>query len=121
MQFNSPYVSLAQTMYSQPQTAAASSNLLGDLSQKYNVNMTLKNQPLNSGLHRSLSAGLKGQGQYDVARATGPLGQAFSDAAQNAQYRLGVQQANEGFGLDMLNRYGRLGPQFMPSPYGMNF
>lgn len=121
MQYNSPYVSLSQTLFSPNQTAAASSGLIGDMSKNYNVNMTLKNQPLNSGLHRNLAAGLKGQGQYDTARAVGPLGQAFSDASSNAQYRLGLQQANEGYGIDMLNRYARLGSQFMQSPYGMNF
>jgi hypothetical protein len=121
MQYNSPYVSLAQTLYSPSQTAASSSQMIGGLSSQYGLNAALKSQPLNTGLHRSLSAGMKGQSNYDVARKTGPLGQAFGDAAANAQYGLGVQQANEGFGLDMLNRYGRLGPHFQQSPYGMNF
>ena len=63
-----------------------------------------KNQPLNRGLSQNVGAMRRGQGEYDAQRQFAPLNQSMRDRFANAQWGLGVQQANEQAGLQGLQR-----------------
>jgi hypothetical protein len=104
MDFQSPYASLGQLMFTPGQTAQAGSQLQNQLAGQYNPRMTLKNQASNTGIQRSLTGALKGQGRYDAARQLSPLANKFNDASTNAQHGLNLQRLNEGYGTSMLNR-----------------
>lgn len=104
MQFNSPYASLGQFMFSPGQTAQAGSQIQNQLGMQFNPRATLKNQASNTGIQRSLRGALKGQGQYDAARRLVPTANRFNDANENARYGLNLQSQNEQFGTGMLNR-----------------
>lgn len=104
MDFQSPYASLGQFMFTPGQTAQAGSQLQNQLGGQFNPRMTLKNQASNTGVQRSLSGALKGQGQYDAARQLAPIANKFGDAQANAQHGLNIQRMNESFGTGMLGR-----------------
>lgn len=104
MEFNSPYASLGQFMFTPGQTAQAGSQLQNQLGGQYNTRQTLKNQASNTGVQRSLFGALKGQGQYDASKRLAPIGQRFDDANANARQALQVQAANEDYGTGMLGR-----------------
>jgi hypothetical protein len=99
---NSPFTQLNQQMFSQPQTAAATSNAISAMGRQFNTQTELKRQPLNRGIGRSAKAALVGQGGYDATRQYAPLSQAMHDGAANAQYRTNIQSANENAGLQGL-------------------
>lgn len=101
---NSPFASMSQQLYSPASTASASSAAMGDLSRAFNMTAIAKNQPLNRGLSQNVSAMRRGQGAYDAQRQFAPLNQQMQDRFANAQWGLGVQQANEQAGLQGLNR-----------------
>ena len=104
MEFQSPYASLGQLMFSPDQTAQASGQLQNKLGRQYNTMTALKAQPASSGIGRSLKGALVGQGQYDAAKKLAPIGQQFDDAAANARYSQQLQGANDQFGIGMLGR-----------------
>jgi hypothetical protein len=101
---NSPFASMSQQLYSPAATASASSAALGDLSRAFNMSAMAKNQPLNRGISQNVNAMRRGQGQYDAQRQFAPLSQQMKDRFANAQWGLGVQQANEQAGLQGLQR-----------------
>lgn len=104
MDFNSPYASLGQFMFTPGQTAVAGSQLQNQLGSDFNTRATLKNQASNNGIQRSLRGALKGQGQYDASKVMSPIANRFGDATANTQQGLAVQSANEQYGLGMLGR-----------------
>lgn len=136
---NSPFSSMPQQLYSPAATASASSAAVGDLSRAFNMSAMAKNQQLNRGLSQNVNAMRRGQGGYDAQRQFAPLNRQMQDRFANAQWGLGVQQANEQAGLqglqrlyqqDMNNRqrnltnqsdvYGLLSRLFQPSElYGL--
>lgn len=91
-------------MFTPSQTSVMSANTQNQLGRQYNTQSALKAQSPASGIGRSLKAGLAGQGSYDAAKKLAPIGQRFEDEQANARYSLQLQNANEGYGLGMLNR-----------------
>lgn len=100
----SPYASLGQMMFTPGMTGSAIGQQQNQLGRQYNTMSSLKAQSPVNGIGRSLKAGLAGQGSYDAAKKLAPIGQRFEDEQANARYGLQLQNANEGFGLNMLNR-----------------
>lgn len=104
MQFNSPFQSLGQLMFTPGQTAQASAQNVNELGRSFNPMTGLKAQSSTSGIGRSLKAALAGQGGYDAQRRMAPIAQQFTDAQSNADYSRQLQGANAGYGLGMLGR-----------------
>ena len=100
---NSPFSSISQQMFSPRHTAASVSGGLGELSRAFNMNALAKTQDLNRGLSQNVGAMHRGQGTHDARAMFVPLQQRMQDANANAQWGLGVQNANEAAGLQGMN------------------
>jgi len=62
---------------------------------------------LNRGVSRGMWPSFQQQGTAMAARSAAPVRAAMSDDLNNAQYALQKQQANEGFGQQMLSNIFR--------------
>jgi hypothetical protein len=106
-QVNSPFTSLADVFYNPTNTSSAGSQGAASVIANSNPYLINKQHGLNRGTSRGMWPSFQQQGTAMAARSAAPVRAAMSDDLNNAQYALQKQQANEGFGQQMLSNIFR--------------
>lgn len=126
-QVNSPFTSLSDVFYTPTNTASAGNQAANDIVARSNPYLINKAMGLNRGVSRGMWPSFQQQGTAMAARAAAPVRASMSDELNNAQYALQRQQANEGFGTQMLSNIFRNTnlnndptPGLLQQQYGMN-
>ena len=106
-QVNSPFTPLSDVFYTPTNTASAGNQAANDIVARSNPYLINKAMGLNRGVSRGMWPSFQQQGTAMAARAAAPVRASMSDELNNAQYALQRQQANEGFGTQMLSNIFR--------------